>query len=193
MLIAHVPEVYPGRRDSDCFFVYAFSALTRTERDARAENHFDAPIMAWVNQPCRDSCDFWDEPNDCRDGRIKAKTQFMACMGSSPSVNAGRDGTKIYCGPYRPKKINATYDDDTSRPLCLPTQEDADNDERSSDTDSEGIVCAVCFERKRRFAIDDCGHFILCATCAIATGSKPSPTCPMCRVPIIKGFHVIFT
>jgi hypothetical protein len=56
--------------------------------------------------------------------------------------------------------------------------------------DSEETMCVVCFDAPKDHAIVPCGHMCVCARCAEQLTKTRTPTCPVCREPIIQTMKV---
>lgn len=96
-------------------------------------------------------------------------------------VNTSGDANK----PAETVVIHDDDDDDKTRvekeaPLQLP---DADPHEPEISADDAPDLCIVCFKRKIRAVIVDCGHSQLCVSC-VRECALSSGLCPTCRTPI---------
>lgn len=85
----------------------------------------------------------------------------------------------------KPVETVIIHDDDKARvekeaPLQLP---DADPHEPEISADDAPDLCIVCFKRKIRAVIVDCGHSQLCVSC-VRECALSSGLCPTCRTPI---------
>jgi hypothetical protein len=56
--------------------------------------------------------------------------------------------------------------------------------------DAEETQCVVCFDAPKDHAIVPCGHQCVCARCAEQLTKTRTPTCPVCREPIIQTMKV---
>jgi hypothetical protein len=56
--------------------------------------------------------------------------------------------------------------------------------------DSEETMCVVCFDAPKDHIIVPCGHQCVCARCAEQLTKTRTPTCPVCREPIIQTMKV---
>jgi hypothetical protein len=56
--------------------------------------------------------------------------------------------------------------------------------------DSEETMCVVCFDAPKDHIIVPCGHQCVCARCAGQLTKTRTPTCPVCREPIIQTMKV---
>jgi hypothetical protein len=56
--------------------------------------------------------------------------------------------------------------------------------------DSEETMSVVCFDAPKDHAIVPCGHMCVCARCAEQLTKTRTPTCPVCREPIIQTMKV---
>lgn len=55
-----------------------------------------------------------------------------------------------------------------------------------SEADSGPLQCVACAVHRRATLIDDCGHVVLCVTCARRICHGSQRICPVCRVPITR-------
>jgi hypothetical protein len=60
----------------------------------------------------------------------------------------------------------------------------------TSHSDAEETQCVVCFDAPKDHAIVPCGHQCVCAGCAEQLTKTRTPTCPVCREPIIQTMKV---
>ena len=60
----------------------------------------------------------------------------------------------------------------------------------SPHSDVEETQCVVCFDAPKDHAIVPCGHQCVCARCAEQLTKTRTPTCPVCREPIIQTMKV---
>jgi hypothetical protein len=56
--------------------------------------------------------------------------------------------------------------------------------------DTEETMCVVCFDAPKDHLIVPCGHQCVCARCAEQLTKTRTPTCPVCREPIIQTMKV---
>ena len=56
--------------------------------------------------------------------------------------------------------------------------------------DAEETQCVVCFDAPKDHAIVPCGHICVCAGCAEQLTKTRTPTCPVCREPILQTMKV---
>jgi len=56
--------------------------------------------------------------------------------------------------------------------------------------DAEETMCVVCFDAHKDHIIVPCGHMCVCASCAEKLTKTRTPTCPVCREPIIQTMKV---
>jgi hypothetical protein len=56
--------------------------------------------------------------------------------------------------------------------------------------DAEETMCVVCFDAPKEYIIVPCGHQCVCARCAEQLTRTRTPTCPVCREPIIQTMKV---
>jgi hypothetical protein len=54
----------------------------------------------------------------------------------------------------------------------------------------EETMCVVCFDAPKDHIIVPCGHQCVCARCAEQLTKTRTPTCPVCREPIIQTMKV---
>ena len=56
--------------------------------------------------------------------------------------------------------------------------------------DAEETMCVGCFDAPKDHIIVPCGHQCVCARCAEQLTKTRTPTCPVCREPIIQTMKV---
>lgn len=66
---------------------------------------------------------------------------------------------------------------------CLITQEKPEKLEESkkAEESSDTSICVVCWENKKEYAFNECGHMCLCSSCVCELNKKTDKLCPMCR------------
>jgi hypothetical protein len=60
----------------------------------------------------------------------------------------------------------------------------------SPHSDAEETQCVVCFDAPKDHIIVPCGHQCVCARCAEQLTETRTPTCPVCREPILQTMKV---
>jgi hypothetical protein len=59
--------------------------------------------------------------------------------------------------------------------------------------DAEETMCVVCFDAPKDHIIVPCGHQCVCEACAEQLIKTRTPTCPVCREPIIQTMKLFCT
>ncbi len=65
-------------------------------------------------------------------------------------------------------------------------------DEIADDDIDEIQICVVCQNNLRKCVIKDCGHAVLCVTCAKQILIAPQKQCPICSQTITMGIHKFY-
>lgn len=62
------------------------------------------------------------------------------------------------------------------------------NDGDDDDNIDPRLMCCVCMNAEKEYALDPCGHVLWCETCY--TKSDLAAGCPLCRIPVTKAIRV---